>query len=111
MGKPARLAGMANATLAGQPKLDARSRRGQPLATVGGQEAWNSVDLEAVLESDFTTLRAALTSKGVPASAGTTPVFVDFDGGGFRAPSRSVREGSRTAPRAAVLSKDSGTHG
>jgi len=40
----------------------------------------------AVLGGDFDTLRAALTGKGVPATAFTTPVFVDFDGGGYRAP-------------------------
>jgi hypothetical protein len=40
----------------------------------------------AVLGGDFDTIRAALTGKGVPAAAFTTPVFVDFDGGGYRAP-------------------------
>ncbi len=40
----------------------------------------------AVLGGDFATIRAALTGKGVPAAAFTTPVFVDFDGGGYRAP-------------------------
>jgi hypothetical protein len=40
----------------------------------------------ALLGGDFNTIRAALAGKGVPASAFTTPVFVDFDGGGYRAP-------------------------
>ncbi len=45
------------------------------------------VDTEAaLLGGDFDTIRAALTGKGVPATAFTAPVFVDFDGGGYRAP-------------------------
>lgn len=40
----------------------------------------------ALLGGDFATIRAALTGKGVPATAFTAPVFVDFDGGGYRAP-------------------------
>lgn len=40
----------------------------------------------AILGGDFATLRSALTGKGVPASAFTSPVFIDFDGGGYRAP-------------------------
>jgi hypothetical protein len=43
-------------------------------------------DAAAVLGGDFDTIRAALTGKGVPATAFTSPVFVDFDGGGYRAP-------------------------
>lgn len=40
----------------------------------------------AILSGNFDTIRTALTGKGVPAAAFTTPVFVDFDGGGYRAP-------------------------
>ncbi len=40
----------------------------------------------ALLGGDFDTIRTALTGRGVPASAFTAPVFVDFDGGGYRAP-------------------------
>jgi hypothetical protein len=40
----------------------------------------------AILSGDFTQIRTALTGKGVPAEAVTAPVFVDFDGGGYRAP-------------------------
>ena len=40
----------------------------------------------AALAGDFAALRAALTGKGVPAEALTSPVFIDFDGGGYRAP-------------------------
>jgi hypothetical protein len=39
-----------------------------------------------LLGGDFDEIRAALTGKGVPATAFTSPVFVDFDGGGYRAP-------------------------
>jgi hypothetical protein len=40
----------------------------------------------ALLGGDFDTIRTALTGRGVPAMAFTAPVFVDFDGGGYRAP-------------------------
>lgn len=40
----------------------------------------------ALLGGNFDTIRSALAGKGVPAGAFTTPVFVDFDGGGYRAP-------------------------
>jgi len=39
-----------------------------------------------LLDGDFTATRTALTGKGVSAMAVTAPVFVDFDGGGYRAP-------------------------
>jgi len=39
-----------------------------------------------ILAGDLAAIRAALTDKGVPATAFTAPVFVDFDGGGYRAP-------------------------
>ena len=31
-------------------------------------------------------MSAALAGKGIPAAAVTAPIFVDFDGGGYRAP-------------------------
>ncbi len=40
----------------------------------------------ALLGGDFATIRTALTGIGVSAAAFTAPVFVDFDGGGYRAP-------------------------
>nr|MDQ3370379.1 hypothetical protein [Myxococcota bacterium] len=40
----------------------------------------------AILSGDFAAIRTALTGTGVPAAAFTTPVFVDFDGGGYKAP-------------------------
>ena len=40
----------------------------------------------AILGGDFATIRTALTGKGAAATALTSPVFVDFDGGGYRAP-------------------------
>lgn len=44
-----------------------------------------STSLPALLSGDFDMIRTALTGQGVPAEAFTTPVFVDFDGGGYRA--------------------------
>ncbi|MBA2544633.1 MAG: CehA/McbA family metallohydrolase [Deltaproteobacteria bacterium] len=40
----------------------------------------------AILSGDFDLIRTALTGRGIPATAFTAPVFVDFDGGGYRAP-------------------------
>ncbi|MEO8845020.1 MAG: hypothetical protein ABI591_21160, partial [Kofleriaceae bacterium] len=42
--------------------------------------------MPALLGGDFTAIRAALAGKGVQAEAVTAPVFIDFDGGGYRAP-------------------------
>jgi hypothetical protein len=46
-----------------------------------------SPDTQAVLlGGDEAAIRTALTKKGAAAAAFTTPVFLDFDGGGYRAP-------------------------
>jgi hypothetical protein len=50
------------------------------------ENAVTDATLPALLGGDFTAIRAALTGKGVQAEAVTAPVFVDFDGGGYRAP-------------------------
>ncbi len=42
--------------------------------------------MPALLGGDIAAIGAALDGHGVPASAVTAPVFVDFDGGGYRAP-------------------------
>jgi hypothetical protein len=42
--------------------------------------------MPALLSGDMTAIGAALDGHGVPATAFTAPVFVDFDGGGYRAP-------------------------
>lgn len=42
--------------------------------------------MPALLAGDLATIGAALDGHGVPATAFTAPVFVDFDGGGYRAP-------------------------
>jgi hypothetical protein len=42
--------------------------------------------MPALLSGDMTTIAAALQGHGVPAEAFTAPVFVDFDGQGYRAP-------------------------
>lgn len=39
-----------------------------------------------LLGGDLAAIGAALDGRGVPATAFTAPVFVDFDGGGYRAP-------------------------
>ena len=49
-------------------------------------DAINATTLPALLGGDFNAIRTALIGKGVPATAFTAPVFVDFDGGGYRAP-------------------------
>lgn len=46
-----------------------------------------TADTKAVmLTGDIAAIGAALDGHGVPAAAFTAPVFVDFDGGGYRAP-------------------------
>jgi len=45
-----------------------------------------STTMPALLGGDTATISAALAGHGVPAAAFTSPVFVDFDGGGYRAP-------------------------
>jgi hypothetical protein len=42
--------------------------------------------LPALLSGDMTAIASALAGRGIPAAAFTAPVFVDFDGGGYRAP-------------------------
>ncbi len=46
----------------------------------------SAASLPALLTGDRATIDGALTGHGVPAEAVTAPVFVDFDGGGYRAP-------------------------
>ncbi|MDB4960770.1 MAG: hypothetical protein JWP01_769 [Myxococcales bacterium] len=55
-----------------------------PLLLAGG--AADDTTRAAVMSGDFATIRTALTGKGVSATALTTPVFVDFDSNGYRAP-------------------------
>ncbi len=55
-----------------------------PLLT--GADAIDDTTRPAIMSGNPTQLRSALTGKGVPAEAFTAPVFVDFDGGGYRAP-------------------------
>jgi hypothetical protein len=55
-----------------------------PLLLGGGTVDASTRD--AIMSGDFQQLRTALTGKGVSAAALATPVFVDFDGGGYRAP-------------------------
>ena len=55
-----------------------------PILTSGALDS--EAGRTAVLTGNLDAIRTALTGKGVPATAFTTPVFVDFDGGGYRAP-------------------------
>ncbi len=55
-----------------------------PLLT--GSGAISDTTRTAIMSGNATQLRTALAGKGVPAEAFTSPVFVDFDGGGYRAP-------------------------
>lgn len=51
-----------------------------------GEGAVDDQTRPAIMSGDFSQLGAALQGKGVSATALATPVFVDFDGGGYRAP-------------------------
>ena len=55
-----------------------------PLLTGAG--AFADTTRAAIMSGNAVQLRTALAGKGVPAGAFTSPVFVDFDGGGYRAP-------------------------
>jgi hypothetical protein len=46
----------------------------------------SAATMPALLSGDITAINAALTGHGISAEAITAPVFVDFDGGGYRAP-------------------------
>jgi hypothetical protein len=46
----------------------------------------SATTMPALLSGDLTMIDSALTGHGVPAEAVTAPVFVDFDGSGYRAP-------------------------
>ncbi|MEO8701940.1 MAG: CehA/McbA family metallohydrolase [Kofleriaceae bacterium] len=63
-----------------------RARGDRSIFPVISSGSVDSTTQAALLGGDFDTIRAALTKKGVPAAAFTSPVFVDFDGGGYRAP-------------------------
>jgi len=53
-----------------------------PLMTAGV----NGDNLETIVRGDAAAIDAALSNVGIPAAAVTMPVYVDFDGGGYRAP-------------------------
>lgn len=54
-----------------------------PLRT---DDAVDDTTLPALLGGDMTVIAGALRGHGIPAAAFTAPVFVDYDGGGYRAP-------------------------
>ncbi|MDX2089858.1 MAG: CehA/McbA family metallohydrolase [Kofleriaceae bacterium] len=55
-----------------------------PLLTEAG--AIDATTKPSIMSGDLAALRTALAGKGVSASAVTSPVFIDFDGSGYRAP-------------------------
>jgi hypothetical protein len=63
-----------------------RVRGNRAIFPIMPRDALDADTTPAILGGDFNTIRTALTGKGVPAEAVATPVFVDFDGGGYRAP-------------------------
>ena len=65
--------------------LRARGDRGIFPILVKG-DTITAATMPALLGGDMQAIGAALDGRGVPATAFTAPVFVDFDGGGYRAP-------------------------
>nr|HEX4318370.1 CehA/McbA family metallohydrolase [Kofleriaceae bacterium] len=63
-----------------------RARGNRAIFPVLVQNVVTDATKAAVLSGDFATLRTAMTGIGPIAEAVTAPVFVDFDGGGYRAP-------------------------
>ncbi len=55
-----------------------------PIMTNG--DTVDATTLPTLLGGDMTAIAGVLQGRGVPAAAFTAPVFVDFDGGGYRAP-------------------------
>jgi hypothetical protein len=55
-----------------------------PIMTNG--DTVDDTTLPILLGGDMSAISAALDGRGIPATAFTAPVFVDFDGGGYRAP-------------------------
>jgi hypothetical protein len=49
-------------------------------------DAVDDTTMPTLLGGDMTAIAGVLQGRGVPAAAFTAPVFVDFDGGGYRAP-------------------------
>ena len=62
----------------------ARGRRAIYPVVLGG--AITPANLPALTTGDPAAVAAALDARGAPAMAFTAPIFVDFDGGGWRAP-------------------------
>jgi hypothetical protein len=77
-------------TRAGATGTDAwlvlRVRGDRAIFPVLPSDAIKDDTMAALLGGDFNTIRTALTGKGASAMAFTSPIFVDFDGGGYRAP-------------------------
>jgi hypothetical protein len=55
-----------------------------PILTMNG--TISDATMPALLGGDWAEIRSVLAGKGVQAEAVTAPVFLDFDGGGYRAP-------------------------
>ncbi|MCX5748104.1 MAG: CehA/McbA family metallohydrolase [Proteobacteria bacterium] len=78
------------ATRAGATGKDAwlvfRARGDRAAFPILPANAVTAETMPALVSGDFAAIRTALTGKGVSAMALTAPVFIDFDGGGYRAP-------------------------
>jgi hypothetical protein len=83
-------ADVAAATRAGATGKDGwlvfRARGDRAIFPVLPNDVVTAANLPVLLGGDFATIRAALAGQGIQAMAVTSPVFVDFDGGGYRAP-------------------------
>ena len=77
-------------TRAGKTGSDAwlvfRVRGDRAIFPVMTNDAIDDTTLPTLLGGDMTAIAGALRGHGIPAAAFSAPVFVDFDGGGYRAP-------------------------
>ncbi len=77
-------------TRAGKTGSDAwlvfRVRGDRAIFPVMTNDAVDDTTLPTLLGGDMTAIAPALRGHGIPAAAFSAPVFVDFDGGGYRAP-------------------------
>jgi hypothetical protein len=49
-------------------------------------ELMSNENIDTLVAGDPAALDSLLRAEGVPATAFTAPIYVDFDGGGYRAP-------------------------
>jgi hypothetical protein len=63
-----------------------RVRGDRGIFPIMADDSIDATTLPVLLAGDMDQIAQALVGRGFPAQAFTAPIFVDFDGGGYRAP-------------------------